>query len=75
MKPYRAEVRWRDPFGDCSWLTLKQARKLRPATVITHGWVLIDTDDLLIVAASQCSDGGYSDVTAIPRGCVTGVDR
>lgn len=73
MKATRAAITWRDPYGDSSWLTLTEARKLRPVTVVTHGWILNNTTDLLIVAASRSSDGGWSDVTAIPKGCVVGV--
>ena len=74
MKPYRAEVRWRDPFGAADWMTRKQARKLRPVDVTTHGWVIYEDKDVLVVAASRTSDKGWGDVTAIPGGCVVKVN-
>jgi hypothetical protein len=63
------EVEWRDSQGEPSWAEREDAiRKANVTGCRSVGWVLVDDDDKLVIAA--CLDvpsDRVGDVTAIPR--------
>ena len=66
-----ALVIWLDIAGrDDAWMEISDARGLKPARMITSGWILKDVEDHIVVASSlDTQEGLAGNVNAIPR-CV-----
>tara|TARA_Y100001972_G_C7395342_1_gene206053 strand:+ start:146 stop:424 length:279 start_codon:yes stop_codon:yes gene_type:complete len=71
-KSYKhAVVIWWDITGkDISWLEISEARNLKPARMITSGWILKEDEEYVVVASSlDTKEGLAGNLNAIPR-CV-----
>lgn len=53
------------------YLSPASAEQLDPIEFRTLGWVVVDSDDKLVLAQSLTARGEFADVVVIPRGMVT----
>lgn len=65
-------VEWDDIYSDPAWRS--DANTVDTAKVLTIGFYLDNKGRKLRIAHSLCSDGD-SDVTVIPFGCVSKIDK
>ena len=62
---------WLDITGkDDAWMELGEAKNMKPARIITSGWLLKENDDYIILASSlDTKEGLAGNINSIPR-CV-----
>jgi hypothetical protein len=76
MKPYAAEITWRDAASRSIWRRTDDARGDMPDEVITRGTVIHKSTERLVVALNLSSDFEVaSDVLVIPAECVRRIRR
>jgi hypothetical protein len=66
-------IEWQDIVGMGSgWVTHQEIMEAQPATMVTVGWVLRETEDFLVVGATVeiGGDGQLGDVSVIPKAVV-----
>jgi len=66
-------VKWVDCVTKPSWALTEDVSEglTEGADCETVGWLVSETEDAIIVAASRNSDGGWADRSRIPRGMIT----
>lgn len=73
-RPQLYVLEWVDILGDSSWHE-GPLEKAEPATCVTCGWLVLETDKKLILADSKGKDGGWGGLTVIPAGVVVSRHR
>jgi len=70
MKPRHVFVNWHDTVGTSGWVSKEEARKDRPASVWSTGFVVSDTKKQLVIAQNYGMDHQVNGRETIPKGCV-----
>jgi len=69
------KIWWWDPTGFAEWHTQEEIRTIEPARCVTIAQVIHETADWIVTSASHSNhtegDTEYSDITVIPKGCIT----
>lgn len=78
MKPL-VKILWRDTCGVCKWLeeaqALEWAERAYNDDHITVGYMLYKDARFVVVASTTDGEGGYNDVSMIPRANVKKIVR
>ncbi len=75
MKQHLVVVEWQDAASYDPWQHLFDAEDHCPSKCKTVGWLLSKTKTHVTVAASQSDTGNWSQLMAVPRGCITSLRR
>lgn len=77
MKPRAVAVTWHDHYhyGPGRWISLDDLDDVSPCEVISCGFLIRKTDDVLVIAENVTEAGDASGVFVIVRSCVKGVKR
>jgi len=68
MKKYKyVEVKWCDATGNSAVIDIDEAMKLKPAKVTSHGYLLKETNDFIIICSTMYEDGMVSEIVCIPK--------
>ncbi len=74
--PRLARVEWDDIESAAIWCSHTEVLAIKPSKCITVGWILKD-EPYLLIAATRGEDGSdeeWSEIVAIPKGCVLKVE-
>ena len=59
---------------DGAWMDISEAKEFKPLAVDTCGWIVVKTDEYIVVASSISDDLEVTgSVNAIPLGCVVSI--
>jgi hypothetical protein len=74
MTPHR--VVWLDiQSWQETWAEPEEAKALTPIEMVSHGYILSDTNSHIVLAGTAASDHScYGDLNAIPRGCILSIE-
>ena len=67
-------INWQDTtHSDEPWLSAEDAKKLKPAEMVTIGTLIEDREDSVVVAGSWGTDGEAGDVNCIPKSAIRNI--